>query len=89
MRKIFKYVVPDAGHFTVEMPRGAEVLTMQPQGDGFVFWARVDTDQPMDRRNFFLAMTGSDLGRAAQWNYVDSAQTPSFMGNLVFHLLAE
>ena len=86
MKRIFKYVI-DVGPNTLDIPLGAEVLTVQKQAGQFVFWARVCDDQPKRPRGFYLAMTGEDLAQcgATNWDYKGTVQDGAF----VFHLLAE
>lgn len=84
MRKIFKYVI-EPGFFSLNLHEGAEVLTVQRQGKEIVMWVRVQTDSPKSGYNFMLAMTGEDLGDAAQWSYKGTVQVDQF----VFHLLAQ
>lgn len=84
MRKIFKYHAR-VGHFSVKMPTGAEVLSIQVQDGNFVMWARVDESEPPTTRRFALIETGLDLEHAARWNYIGTIQDDQF----VWHLLAE
>ena len=62
MKKIFKYVI-EPGPNEIDVPLGAEVLTVQGQGGHFAVWLRVSEDQPKRTRGFYLAMTGEDLDR--------------------------
>ena len=88
MKTVHKYPVEITDEFWVEMPAGAEVLTVQvltvqvQQGEPFL-WAKVDTAAPYRPHGFRLIGTGlpagDDPGR-----YVGSFQLEG--GTLVFHL---
>lgn len=76
---IWKYELRP-GLTTVEMPSGAEALTVAAQGEGVCLWARVTPENPTEVRQFYTLGTGHTalipLGR-----YVGTA----FLGPLVFH----
>lgn len=39
-KKIYKYQVPMLDKFSIDMPEGAELLTVQMQGETPCIWAR-------------------------------------------------
>ena len=86
MLTIFKYPVPAEDHFTLEMPKGAKILTVQAQRGNPQLWAMVDSETKKEKRYFRLAGTGHPLGDdyLKIINYIGTFQ----MGNgvLVFHL---
>jgi hypothetical protein len=84
--RILKYVI-DVGPNKLDIPLGAEILTIQLQSARFTVWARVHEDSPRRPRGLYLAMTGEDLSRceATHWDYKGTVQDGAF----VFHLLAE
>lgn len=87
MKTIYKYPAT-LGYFRLDMPEGAEVLTVQMQGDNAVMWARVDEDRPKTTRLFALVGTGHDLKEvsdASQWGYIGTVQA----GWTVWHLFAK
>jgi hypothetical protein len=61
MRSIFKYEVPLADYFSLEMPAGADILTIQVQNERPCLWAIVDKDAPMKTRRFATYGTGWEL----------------------------
>lgn len=79
---IWKYAFKLAERFVLEMPQGAQVLTVQEQHGTPVIWARVDPDAPQESRHFRLCGTGHALGRVG--NYVGTFQMPAHQ--LVWHL---
>lgn len=68
MKKIFKYKLPVEDLATVEMPQGAEILSVGTQGPAELFvWALVDPEAPVGLQYFNIRGTGhdadGDLGR--------------------------
>ncbi len=65
-RSIWKYPLSDFapnnnGDIEVPMPRGAEILTVQAQGNIPCVWARVDpTETNIVKRIFTICETGAD-----------------------------
>lgn len=85
MKTIHKYEVTALEDFTVQMPQGAEVLTVQVQGAAVCMWARIDTDRPLGTYRFGVHGTGHELTEfTATAPYVGTFQLGG--GALVFHL---
>ena len=83
MKTIWKYCVQVEDRFEVQMPKGAEVITVQMQGDVPCIWALVDPAQEMEPRRFRLAGTGHSLpDNINLFGYLGTFQP----GALVFHL---
>ena len=55
MKTIWKFPVMSD---VIEMPEGAEILSVQTQHDQPCLWALVDPDAPMERRTFNVVGTG-------------------------------
>lgn len=55
---IYKY---DLAH-TIEMPKGAQILSIQMQGNQPTIWALVDLSAPMEDRRFETVGTGWIVG---------------------------
>lgn len=85
VRRVYKYAMPVTDVHNVELPEGAEILTVQSQHDEPHMWALVDPDAPMATRTFLLLGTGhsseDDLSRD---DYIGTYQLRD--GGLVFHL---
>lgn len=84
MLTVHKYPIELTDRFAVNMPRDATCLYVATQQGVPQVWARVDTNSPIEFRQFYLRGTGHDLGDAAEANYVGSFQLQG--GALVFHL---
>ncbi len=82
---IWKYSVPFAGEFTLDMPKGAEVLTLQLQEGEPVMWVAVDPDAEKEEIKFSLIGTGHAVDfELIQSNYIGTYQ--ELGGKLVWHL---
>lgn len=58
MVTVFKYPLELTDEQHVDIPAGAELLTVQVQHDAPTLWARVDTTRPAEQRLIRLAGTG-------------------------------
>lgn len=58
MTMIWKFTVPVHDEFTIEMPRGAQVLSVGVQYDDIVMWVKVNPEAPMVKKVFYLRGTG-------------------------------
>jgi hypothetical protein len=83
-KTVWKYAIPLAEEFEIEMPQGAHVLTVQDQLGTYVLWALVDPTHTPRRRRFWLAGTGRQIPMAENLSYVATIQLHG--GELVFHL---
>lgn len=84
MKKVvYKYGVETTGEFTVNLPLGAEILTVQIQSEIPFMWALVDPDAKQEPRRFRLVGTGHPINNGAL-TYIDTFQLQG--GRLIFHL---
>lgn len=83
MKVIYKYPLVVAGEQQVEMPKGAQLLTVQVQREVFCVWAIVDTDAEKEQRTISIIGTGHPLADAASLDYLGSAQLSDA---LIFHV---
>ena len=84
MITIFKYPVKMSGRFLLEMPQGAQFLSLQVQGDHAQLWFRVDTSRPMRSYEFGVFGTGHEMtGDLAYAPHLGTFQLAE--GSLVFH----
>jgi len=83
VKAIWKYQVTGDHTQTLEMPQGAQILTVQVQQGEPVLWALVDPALPKEKREFFIVGTGWPIdGGLGQ--YVGTFQIME--GSLVFHI---
>ena len=83
MKQIWKFPI-DVGPQEIKMPKGADVLTVQMQGNTPCLWALVDIEAEKELRVFNLVGTGH-ICRSLKDNYIGTFQ----MGPLVWHLFEE
>jgi hypothetical protein len=86
VKKIYKYDVEVNDTFEVEMPDGAEILTVQVQHQQPVIWALVETNNKTVKRFFRLIGTGNpiEMDEQESLNHIGTFQITG--GALVFHL---
>lgn len=87
MHTVYKYAIPIDDHFTINLPQGAQLLSVQAQHDTPCIWALVDPSAPIEARSFRLAGTGHpihDNELEGTFKHVGSFQMRG--GTLVFHL---
>lgn len=87
MQTVWKFVLTLVDRPVVEMPAGAQVLSVAVQGDQVCLWARVDPDEPKELRHFRCLGTGHAFSEADQDTLGRFVGTVLLMdGGLVFHL---
>ncbi len=87
-RTIYKYEIPLSplpSKFSIDIPKGAEVLTAQLQNGVPQLWALVSPDNEKEERNFEIFGTGHDVpvGMGIERKYISTYQ--AIEGLLVFH----
>ena len=85
METIWKYefaLGASGTQFSLNLPKGATILTAQMQGDAAVMWALVDTEMVLTKRAFVTYWTGNRM-RDCYHHYINTVTTPS---GLVYHL---
>jgi len=81
---VYKYEILPGEHIDIDLPQGAEILTVQIQGDQPCIWAMIDTRAPIQRRRFRLAGTGHPISDPDALTYIGTFQL--YEGALVYHL---
>lgn len=85
VRQVWKFEI-DPKKFIVEMPKDAEVLTIQTQNEKPYVWALVNPDAHTELRQFEVYGTGHNIhyDMGAERKYINTFQLQG--GSLVFHL---
>lgn len=81
---IYKYPVQIDDEFALELPDGAQVLTVAMQNGEPWLWAMVKTGSPAKTRWFRIIGTGNPIDDAAQLAFVGTFQMRG--GTMVWHL---
>lgn len=84
MRRVYKYTIPVRDVFHLDLPIGAEILTVQVQRNEPQIWALVNPDCQTERRYFRLAGTGHAIGDRMLLKYIGTFQLHG--GDFIGHL---
>lgn len=82
MAQIWKFILQP--EIDVEMPFGAEVLSVAAQGEDICLWAKVDPVAPKESRSFVGFGTGHEIPDTAHLKFVGTAMLN--LGSMVFHI---
>lgn len=77
MLRIYKYAIPIEAYFSLELPRGAKILTMQEQRGKPQIWALVNPESSTEIREFCIVGTGDMID--------DDEETLEYIGTLQIH----
>lgn len=84
-KEIWKYTFSDIYDETFQMPKGAEILTVQIQDENICIWALINTLEDTENRSFEIYGTGHiihcDMG--IERKYINTFQIDN---GLAFHL---
>ena len=86
MEHIFKYQLSEEETQEIEMPEGAEILSMQVQHGTPCIWAKVDREKRTVKRRFIIVGTGWIVPVEAT-KFVGTFQLSG--GAYVFHLFED
>lgn len=87
MKTIHKYGIGVRDQMTIEMPVGAEIISIQLQGSNICIWAIVDEEESMTvLRHFKIFGTGHDINSIDALKYLSTVQEPTDSGAFVWHV---
>lgn len=91
MLKVFKYPLDILDEQKINLPKGAECLSIQEQHDQFCLWALVDPDEQMvERRAIYCIGTGNPVYDIDLMKQTDFISTTLYRnGSLVWHWFVE
>lgn len=84
MRTIWKFPFENMGMFGLDMPKGAEILTVQVQGGIPCIWEMVDPGQEKKKRTIVIHGTGHPIQQAEEKKYIGTYQ--EMQGELIWHV---
>ena len=87
MKTIWKYEIPFKNEFTLQMPKGAELISVANQNEMGCLWAFVDPNEDIEDVNFCLYGTGYEIENPNILSYLGSFQ--QYNGRFVWHLFEE
>ena len=85
MQSVYKYTIPVEDYFSLDLPKGVKILTVQEQHGKPQLWALVKRGEPNETRNFRLAGTGHPIKESPEMlNYIGTFQIAggSFIGHI-------
>jgi DNA-directed RNA polymerase subunit RPC12/RpoP len=80
---IYKYHLPLLDEIEIQLPMGAQILTVQSQEGLPLIWALIETDAPLTTRRFCIRGTGHTF-KGNEGKYIGTFQLQN--GDLIFHL---
>jgi hypothetical protein len=83
MKVVWKFKMVPIDTQEIEMPVGAEILTVQAQGDSPMLWALVDPVKKKEMRKFLMLGTGHET-EEKNLTYIGTFQL--MVGALMFHV---
>jgi len=84
--KIFKWNLQIVDFQEIEMPIGAQILSMQIQNENPQLWALVDEKNATEKRSFITCGTGQEIPEDVG-DYIGTYQIEN--GSLVFHVFEQ
>ena len=82
-KEIYKYLLPVEDLYSISIPVGAEILTVQSQNGGGCIWALVDPQSEKEKRHFETFGTGNPIPDATR-KYIGTYQQNA--GSLIWHV---
>jgi len=84
MRSVYKYQLQVKTKQSVYLPKGAQILSVQPQRDQVCIWALVDTNADPFPLDIHIYGTGHEMPEGANFRHLDTFQLEN--GALIFHV---
>jgi hypothetical protein len=84
MKTIWKFPFDTVDRFAIDMPKEAQIMSVQEQVGQPCIWALVDPVATKERRNFAVFGTGNDVPLETTCGFIGTYQLHS--GAMVFHL---
>lgn len=85
MKTVWKFPLAVTNEQRIDLPAGARLLTVQPQGEGVCLWALCDSEAEREPRMIVILGTGHQAPEENLWQlkYISTFQLQD--GALVFH----
>ena len=59
--QVWKFPLKNTGHSVVSMPEKSIIVSVQSQRGVVTLWAVCDTERAIDKRGFYVTLTGESL----------------------------
>ncbi|PID86399.1 hypothetical protein CSB08_00235 [Candidatus Gracilibacteria bacterium] len=83
MYTVYKYEVPIEDYFSLQIPKGSEILSFQTQRSTPCIWVKVDPENTTEERKFRFLGTGHPI-EEENLSFIGTIKL--HQGGLVFHL---
>ena len=87
--RIWKWTLAVQDFQSLQMPKNAQVLSVQMQGGQPQLWALVDESAPKETRRFETHGTGNPMPGPAPGAFAGTYQMQNEWGTLVFHVFEQ
>lgn len=81
MKSVFKYAIPMEDDFSLELPKGGSILTVQAQHGSPQIWVLVDSSAPSETRRFCIVITGHLVEDRGKYIGTFQLDAGSFVGH--------
>ena len=81
---IWKYKLRAVEKQCLAIPKGAEILSVQLQGNNACLWALVNPEEEKEIKTIGIFKTGNPIATDRQCKFIDTIQL--YNGELVFHV---
>lgn len=81
--RIRGYDVPPAPRFELDLPRGAQFLSCEPESSALRAWFLIDPDASEERRRFALFGAEDNVPEEIAWKYLSTFVTKGSNENVV------
>ena len=83
MKTIYKYILEPVGAQTLQIPSGAEFLSVQMQHGNLCLWAIVDPEKLLENEYFVIVGTGHPVPEKPKYlQYLGTVQQAARLKNL-------
>lgn len=87
MKKLLcRFPFDTTDNFTLKMPEGAEILSVQTQDEQPCLWALVDPNAKKENRMFCVYGVGREVNMDDTLEFIGTYQLQGISGTLVFHI---
>ena len=80
--RIWKFPFEISGRLVIPMPKGAQILHVEPQDNTPTIWALVDTEAPLVDRTFFVFGTGHQILDPETLQHLTTFLCPPFVWHM-------
>jgi hypothetical protein len=84
LKTIYKYPLATTDFQVIDLPEGAQILSVNIQYEKICLWAIIDTEKPVAGRRIRIIGTGNDAGDVEMGQHIGSVL--AYGGTFVWHV---